>query len=54
MCLEEARHTTDAQRRADAHARAAEIYESRLGMVDDAIEHYHRALHAMPEHATAF
>jgi tetratricopeptide (TPR) repeat protein len=54
MCLQEARHTTDAQRRADAHARAAEIYEARLGAVDDAIDHYHRALHAMPEHATAF
>ncbi len=54
MCLQEARHTTDAQRRADAHARAAEIYESRLHTVDVAIDHYQRALHAMPDHATAF
>jgi len=54
MCLQEARHTTDAQRRADSHARAAEIYEAKLQAVDDAIEHYHRALNAMPEHATAF
>jgi len=54
MCLREARHTTDAQRRADAHARAAEIYESRLHAIDEAIDHYHRALHAIPEHATAF
>ena len=54
MCLQEARHTTDAQRRADSHARAAEIYEAKLQAVDDAIEHYHRALNAMPEHAAAF
>ncbi len=54
MCLREARHTTDAQRRADSHARAAEIYEAKLQAVDDAIEHYHRALNAMPEHAAAF
>jgi len=54
MCLREARYTTDAQRRADSHARAAEIYESKLHTVDDAIDHYHRALNAMPDHATAF
>jgi len=54
MCLQEARHTTDAQRRADSHARAAEIYEAKLHAVDDAIEHYQRALNAMPEHAAAF
>ena len=49
MCLQEARYTTDAQRRADSHARAAEIYETRLDAVDDAIEHYHRSLNAMPD-----
>jgi tetratricopeptide (TPR) repeat protein len=54
MCLQEARYTTDAQRRADAHARAAEIYETRLDAIDDAIEHYHRSLNAMPDHPTAF
>ena len=54
MCLQEARYTTDAQRRADSHARAAEIYETRLNAIDDAIEHYHRALNAMPDHPTAF
>ena len=54
MCLQEARYTTDAQRRADSHARAAEIYEVKLQAIDDAIDHYHRALHAMPDHAAAF
>jgi tetratricopeptide (TPR) repeat protein len=54
MCLQEARYTTDAQRRADSHARAAEIFESKLNAVNDAIDHYHRALNAMPEHASAF
>lgn len=54
MCLQEARYTTDAQRRADSHARAAEIYESKLDSMDDAIDHYHRALNAMPDHPTAF
>lgn len=54
MCLQEARFTTDAQRRADSHARAAEIYEVKLHAIDDAIDHYHRALNAMPDHAAAF
>ncbi len=54
MCLQEARYTTDAQRRADSHARAAEIYETRLDAIDDAIDHYHRSLNAMPDHPTAF
>lgn len=54
MCLQEARYTTDAQRRADSHARAAEIYETKLDAVDDAIEHYQRSLNAMPDHPTAF
>ena len=54
MCLQEARYTTDAQRRADSHARAAEIFETKLNAVDDAIDHYHRALQATPEHPTAF
>jgi tetratricopeptide (TPR) repeat protein len=54
MYVQEARYTTDAQRRADAHARAAEIYETKLDAVLDAIGHYQRALNAMPEHAGAF
>ncbi len=54
MCLQEARYTTDARRRADSHARAAEIYETRLDAVDEAIDHYHRSLNAMPDHPTAF
>ncbi len=54
MCIREARYTTDAQRRADSHARAAEIYETKLHAADDAIEHYHRSLNAMPDHPTAF
>ena len=54
MCLQEARYTTDAQRRADSHARAAEIYETRLDAIDDAIDHYRRSLNAMPDHPTAF
>ena len=54
MCLQEARYTTDAQRRADSHARAAEIYETRLDAIDDAIDHYHRSLNALPDHASAF
>ena len=54
MCLQEARYTTDAQRRADAYARAAEIYETRLDAIDDAVDQYRRALNAMPDHPTAF
>ncbi|MGB8329252.1 MAG: tetratricopeptide repeat protein [Polyangiales bacterium] len=54
MCLQEARYTTDALRRADSHARAAEIYETKLDAVDEAIEHYQRALNATPDHPTAF
>lgn len=54
MCLREARYTGDAQRRADAHARAAEIFETRLNGVDEAVEHYQRALNAVPDHSTAF
>ncbi len=54
MCLREARYTTDGQRRADAHARAAEIFETKLSGVDEAVDHYHRALNAMPDHSTAF
>ncbi len=54
MCLQEARYTTDAQRRADSHSRAAEIYETRLDAIEDAIDHYHRSLNAMPDHPTAF
>ena len=54
MCLQEARYTTDAERRADSHARAAEIYETRLNSIDDAIEHYQRSLNAMSDHPTAF
>ncbi|MEM7138931.1 MAG: tetratricopeptide repeat protein [Myxococcota bacterium] len=54
MCLQEAKFTRDAERRADAHARAAEIFETKLNAIDDAVEHYHRALNATPDHATAF
>ncbi|MEM8609123.1 MAG: tetratricopeptide repeat protein [Myxococcota bacterium] len=54
MCVREAKYTRDAQRRADAHARAAEIFETKLNAIDEAVEHYHRALNAMPDHATAF
>lgn len=54
MCVREAKYTRDAQRRADAHARAAEIYETKLNSVDEAVEHYHRALNAMPDHETSF
>lgn len=54
MCLREARYTRDAQRRADAHARAAEIFETKLNSIDEAVEHYQRALNAMPDHSTAF
>ena len=54
MCLREARYTRDAQRRADAHARAAEIFETKLNAIDEAVEHYQRALNAMPDHSTAF
>ncbi len=54
MCLQEARYTTDAERRADSYARAAEIFETKLDAVDEAIQHYRRALNAMPEHSTAF
>lgn len=54
MCLQEARHTTDAQRRADSHARAGEIYETKLNDVEAAIDQYQRALTAVPEHTAAF
>ncbi|MFW2389820.1 MAG: tetratricopeptide repeat protein, partial [Polyangiales bacterium] len=54
MCLQEARYTTDPERRADSHARAAEIYETKLDAIDEAIEHYHRSLNAMPDHPTSF
>lgn len=54
MCIQEARYTTEAQRRADSHARAAEIYETKLDAANDAIDHYQRALNAIPDHPTAF
>ena len=54
MYVREAQHTSDAQRRADAHARAGEIFETKLNATDEAIDHYHRALAAIPDHAIAF
>ncbi len=54
MYLAEAKHTKDAQRRADAHARVAEIFENKLDAPNEAIEHYHRALVGDPDHAAAF
>ncbi len=54
MCLQEAQFTGEAQRRADSHARAAEIYETKLNAVERAIDQYQRALTAMPDHPVAF
>jgi tetratricopeptide (TPR) repeat protein len=54
MHLSEAAVTTDAARRAAAHARVAELLEKKLGEVDGAIEHHTRALSAVPIYAPSF
>lgn len=50
----EAEGAADPARRAAAHARIAEIYESRLGRPDKAMEHHARALGVLPGFSTSF
>jgi tetratricopeptide (TPR) repeat protein len=50
----EAEGAPDPARRAAAHARIAEIYESRLGRPDKAMEHHSRALGVLPGFSTSF
>lgn len=54
MHLDEAHATSDATRRAAAHARVAEILEKKLDDVNAAIEHHARALSAVPIYALSF
>lgn len=50
----EAEGASDPARRAAAHARVAEIYESDLGRPDEARQHHSRALGALPGYAPSF
>ncbi|HET9931419.1 MAG TPA: tetratricopeptide repeat protein, partial [Polyangiaceae bacterium] len=50
----EAEEALDPTRRAAAHARIAEIYESRLGRPDKALEPHARALGVLPGFSTSF
>jgi len=50
----EAEGPTDPARRAAAHAHIAELYESRLGRPDKAMEHHARALGVLPGYSTSF
>ncbi len=54
MHLDEARATLDPTRRAQAHARVAEILEKKLDDVEGAVEHHARALSAVPMYALSF
>jgi tetratricopeptide (TPR) repeat protein len=54
MHLAEAEASPDPSRRAAAHARVAELYETKLGHIDNAIEHHARALSAVPIYAPSF
>jgi tetratricopeptide (TPR) repeat protein len=50
----EAEDALDSGRRASAHARMAEIYERRLGNVEQAAEHHRKALGLVPGFAPSF
>jgi tetratricopeptide (TPR) repeat protein len=54
MHLGDAGATKDTTRRAENHARVAEILERRLGNVDQAIEHHTHALAMVPGYAASF
>jgi len=54
MHLAEAEAVDDPHRRAAAHARVAEIFETHLGRIDDAAEHHARALGFVPGYAASF
>ncbi|MEO0326384.1 MAG: tetratricopeptide repeat protein, partial [Myxococcota bacterium] len=54
MLLQAATRTGDPATRAAAHARIAELKETRLGDKDAAIEHHTKALSALPGHAASF
>jgi len=54
MHLAEAEATGDSSRRAAAHARVAEIYETKLHRIDEAFDHHARALAAVPVYAPSF
>ncbi len=54
MYLAEASGTDESKRRADAHIRAAEILEYKLGKPKDSIEHYLMALALSPESEISF
>ncbi|MGB0679913.1 MAG: tetratricopeptide repeat protein, partial [Polyangiales bacterium] len=54
MHLGEAEHSEQAERRAAAHTRIAEIYESNLQDAEQAMEHHSRALSILPGYAPAF
>ncbi|MET0792397.1 MAG: tetratricopeptide repeat protein, partial [Polyangiaceae bacterium] len=50
----EAEATTDPARRASAYARMAQIYESELKQVEQAVQHHARALGIVPGYAPSF
>lgn len=50
----DAEHADEASRRAAAHARVAEILETRLGQVEEATEHHSRALSVYPGYPPSF
>lgn len=52
--LGEADHAIDTPRRAAAHARVAELYEEKLGNVEQAAAHHARALGLVPGYAPSF
>lgn len=52
--LAEAGASDDSRRRAAAHARVADIFETRLSQVEDAAEHHARALTLIPGYAASF
>lgn len=54
MHLNEAAQSPDAVRRAAAHARVAEIFETRLGDSDQAVLHHARALGLVPGYPASF
>ncbi len=52
--LGDAEGALDSGRRAAAHTRMADIYERRLGNLDQAVEHHRKALGLVPGYAPAF
>ncbi len=54
MHLAEAEATSDSTRRAAAHARVAEIYETKLQRIEETFDHHARALAAVPVYTPSF